>query len=123
GGAALSRSMAAHWNVCFSPDIITWCAWRFCVLTLLLLMSVLPGRADSAASTPPKAEKKTDSAKRTTLFHASLNEDTFEEKIEEKAESLFTGSGQRNEAQPFIERIVFEGNRRIRKDTLQSARA
>ena len=54
-----------------------------------------------------------------TLFHASLNENTLEEKIDEVRPDLIAGDAQQND-QAFIERIDFEGNRRIRRDTLQA---
>jgi len=73
-----------------------------------------------AAVTPAAEESSTDPAKGITLFHASLNTATLEEKIEEVPSSLLAAEGPQGEAQPFIERIDFEGNRRIRKDTLQA---
>jgi outer membrane protein insertion porin family len=54
------------------------------------------------------------------LFHASLNKETLEEKFEEARTSARQQNGQPVETQPFIERIDFDGNRRIRRDTLQA---
>ncbi len=62
-----------------------------------------------------------ESPKGTTLFHASLNETTFEEKLSKIAlGTACSANAQQNETAPFIDRIDFEGNRRIRKDTLQA---
>jgi outer membrane protein insertion porin family len=115
------QSMAAQRNVCFSPDITTWCARQFCVLALLVVVSLFG--ANCRASTTAASEEKSNavSAKGFTLFHASLNENTLEERVDEVPSSLLAGGAQQqNEGQPFIERIDFEGNRRIRRDTLQA---
>ena len=58
--------------------------------------------------------------KATWLFHASLDKTTFEEKIETTLPDNALSDPQQNPDQPFIERIDFDGNRRIRKDTLQA---
>jgi outer membrane protein insertion porin family len=65
-------------------------------------------------------ENRNSSNKSTPLFHASLNEKTLEEKIEEFPGSAAQQSAGKNEGQPFIERIDFTGNRRIRTDTLKA---
>jgi outer membrane protein insertion porin family len=58
-----------------------------------------------------------DADKSVTLFHASLNKTTLEETIVDRpAETL----DEPQQGQPFIEDIRFEGNRRIRRDTLQA---
>ena len=64
-----------------------------------------------------RPEDHTDAAKTVTLFHASLDRTTLEERI---VEAPTAGRQQAAEGQPFIERIDFEGNRRIRRDTLQA---
>ena len=60
------------------------------------------------------------STKATWLFHASLDKSTFEEKIETTLPESAFSDPQQNPDQPFIERIDFDGNRRIRRDTLQA---
>ena len=55
-----------------------------------------------------------------TLFHASLDKTTLEEKVDEIPSRILAGDPQQNPDQPFVERIDFEGNRRIRRDTLQA---
>ena len=114
--------MAAQRIVCFSPVMIAWCVWRLCVFALTLLVFLVLGSNTFAANSSPTAEKSDDSAKSTTLFHASLNEITLEENIDEIPASRFSESGQQPQDpdQPFIEDIRFEGNRRIRRDTLQA---
>jgi outer membrane protein insertion porin family len=72
-----------------------------------------------AARVPTDAERPRESpSKSFTLFHATLNESTFEEKIIEAPTGLLDGQAQQGEVQPFVEEIDFVGNRRIRKDTL-----
>src|ERR1700752_855644 len=103
--------MAAQRNVCSSPGIITWCARRICVFAPVLLLFLAQGSDAFAARVSPAEESGSDSRKSTTLFHASLNETTFEESIVETPSGLFSGSAQQTDAPPVIERIVFEGNR------------
>jgi outer membrane protein insertion porin family len=114
----LSRSTAAQRIVCFPPDITTWCARQFCVFAFIVLVALLGGNS-LAASPRTEGTKDAEPSKGFTLFHASLNENTLEEKMEEIPSNLL-GEAQQNEGQPFIERIDFEGNRRIRRDTLQA---
>jgi outer membrane protein insertion porin family len=80
----------------------------FALLTVLLA----PGTFASAAEEDHAGRSKT-----VTLFHASLDNVTLDENIVETASAP---SRQPAEGQPFIERIDFEGNRRIRRDTLQA---
>jgi outer membrane protein insertion porin family len=115
----LSRSTAAQRIVCFSPDITTWCARQLYVFAFIVVVSLLGGNC--RAATPPAEDKNgTEPSRGFTLFHASLNETTLEEKVEEIPSNLLAGEAQQDEGQPFIERIDFEGNRRIRRDTLQA---
>jgi outer membrane protein insertion porin family len=107
--------MAAQRMVCFSPDITTWCARQFCVFAFIVAVSLF-GR--NCYGAPAGEEVGGPGSKGFTLFHASLNETTLEEKIEEVPANLFAGDGQDNPGQAFVERIDFEGNRRIRRDTL-----
>jgi len=83
----------------------------------MLLVSLVAGRNGYATAA---SEKSSDSAKGRTLFHAWLNKNTLEEKIDELATDLASEGGQQKEEQAFIERIDFEGNRRIRRDTLKA---
>ena len=88
--------------------------WRVCVFVAALL-AVLGFFAGASF-----AEEISSLSKATVLFHASLDKTTFQETIESTLpESAFSGP-QQNPDQPFIEQIEFEGNRRIRKDTLQA---
>ena len=90
-------------------------ATRACVVAVLFFaLTTIFAPAAFASSTP---EDHTGSAKTITLFHASLDKVTLEENIVETASQPSRPQG---EGQPFIERIDFEGNRRIRKDTLQA---
>lgn len=116
GGAALNRVAAAKRNFCFSPDITSWWARRFYIFVLITLFSVF-GKHCIGAAVP--AEEK-EAGKGFTLFHASFNESTLEERVDELPGNLFAGDAQDGGGvtQPFVERIEFEGNRRIRRDTL-----
>ncbi len=109
--------MAAQRVVCFPPAKNGWCVRRFTIFALSLLLPLLSGANGNAASA---ADSEADSVKGALLFHASLNEVTLEEKITEVPTGLAASDGPQNEEQPFIERIDFEGNRRIRRDTLQA---
>ena len=111
------RSTAAKRNFCSSPDITTWCARQFCVLALVAAVSLI-GKNSVAAKIPAEAENGKQPPPSFTLFHATLNENTLEEKIDEIPSGLLAADGQDTQGQPFVERIDFEGNRRIRRDTL-----
>jgi outer membrane protein insertion porin family len=111
--------VAAQRIVCFPPAKNVWCVRRFVIFVLTLLLPLLLGTNCIAASTSVTANDA-DSVRGALLFHASLDEITLEEKIVEVPTGLALGDGPQNEEQPFIERIDFEGNRRIRRDTLQA---
>jgi outer membrane protein insertion porin family len=87
----------------------------------MVVVSLFVGNR-AAARVPTEAGRPRESASKSfTLFHASLNETTFEEKFEEAPTGLLAAAAQQaqqNEPQPFVEEIDFVGNRRIRKDTL-----
>jgi len=87
-----------------------------CVFLLVLLMFLCCARSSASEKTPSPRDRT--KAHAWTLFHASFDKTTLEEKIEERLPPDKTQSG--NEGQPFIEGINFEGNRRIRRDTLQA---
>ncbi|HXY01134.1 MAG TPA: outer membrane protein assembly factor BamA [Candidatus Limnocylindrales bacterium] len=73
-----------------------------------------------ATETPRAFGESANSTNRRTLFHGSLDKTSLEEKIEEALPPSEAQGSLRAEAQAFIELIAFEGNRRIRKDTLQA---
>jgi outer membrane protein insertion porin family len=106
--------VAAKRIVCFPPDRSTWCARQYLVLALVVVVSLLgAGKARGG-----EESAKTDSSgKGFTLFHAALNETTLEEKIDEVPSEMQAGQDGTG-SQPFVERIEFDGNRRIRRDTL-----
>ena len=89
--------------------------WRECVLVsallpvLLLTLAVATHAAESSSGGAP-----------VVLFHASYDKSTLAEKIVDNVPSPAFSDSQQNPDQPFIEDIVFDGNRRIRKDTLQA---
>jgi outer membrane protein insertion porin family len=87
---------------------------RVCVL--IFLAAILSVSRPSLAST---SSDSADADKSVTLFHASLNKVTLEETIVERPTET-SPDAQAAEGQPFIEDIRFEGNRRIRRDTLQA---
>jgi len=109
--------MAAKRIFCFSPDITTWCARQCCVFAFVVTVSLLGGNC-LGAPVSGEGKSSTESPKGFTLFHASLNELTLEEKVEEIPSRLLAADGQQDASQAFIERIDFDGNRRIRRDTL-----
>jgi outer membrane protein insertion porin family len=108
--------MAAQRRVCVSPIMDAQRALRLCVFVFALLAFLSFQRASAAESA--NTSSSSDSSKGITLFHASLDKTTLEEKIEDLTAKFAQQSAQQNEAQPFIDRIDFEGNRRIRRDTL-----
>jgi outer membrane protein insertion porin family len=58
--------------------------------------------------------------KPTYLLHASLNETTFEEKIEDYLGAAAQAQSNQAQAQEFIQRIEWNGLRRIRRDTVNA---
>jgi outer membrane protein insertion porin family len=96
-------------------------ALRRCVFTALLLIPfALLSHTSSASSSSEKPEDGSDSRKSFSLFHAFIDAKTLEEKVDDFAALEPAESSQQNEGQPFVERIDFDGNRRIRRDTLQA---
>ncbi|MGB8325907.1 MAG: outer membrane protein assembly factor BamA [Candidatus Acidiferrum sp.] len=96
---------------------------RACVRSLspcLLLMFLLEFSPTLVVANPAHIEDATEVAKGAYLLHASLNEKTLDENIEDFAGIQPQGQGNAEAPQGFIERIDFEGNRRIRRDTLQA---
>jgi outer membrane protein insertion porin family len=110
------RSMAAQSKLCSSAVDAQRKPGAFVVTALLFLLCAFPLFASS-----PHEDEAEHSPKGTTLFHASLDEVSLKESIVESPASLAVSAEQQHpEGQPFIERIDFEGNRRIRRDTLQA---
>jgi outer membrane protein insertion porin family len=96
-------------------------ALRRCVFASLLLAPfALFSHNSSASHSTDKPRHDGDSGTSFSLFHAFIDEKTLEEKVDDFARLAPAGSAQQNEGQPFVERIDFEGNRRIRRDTLQA---
>jgi len=92
-----------------------------CVFTALLLTPfVLFSQASTASSVADPPEDASGSRKPVSLFHAFFDEKTLEETVDDFTAPPRAESSQQNEGQPFVERIDFEGNRRIRRDTLQA---
>jgi outer membrane protein insertion porin family len=97
--------------------LTNWSVRQLCVFGLLLAVSLL-GRNCPAAPRTAESDSTTAPAKGFTLFHASLDETTLEEKVEAVPGIFFAADPQQDPNQPFIEDIDFVGNRRIRRDTL-----
>jgi outer membrane protein insertion porin family len=93
-------------------------AQRFCVCALLIFLAGLGVALSGDAAS--RNDESPDSTKGVTLFHASLDEVTLKETVVELPSGFAAADGQQTEGQPFVERIDFEGNRRIRRDTLQA---
>jgi len=109
--------LAAQRIFCFRPDIESWCARRFYIFAAVM-MFLLASANRVSARLPAEEKDGVAPTKGFTLFHASLNENTLEEKVDEIPGDLLASGAQDNIGQPFIERIEFDGNRRIRRDTL-----
>jgi outer membrane protein insertion porin family len=90
--------------------------WRVCVAAAALVSFFL------LLTSPSLPEEASSSSKAILLFHASFDKTTLAEKIESSVPDPEFADPQQNPNpdQPFIERIDFDGNRRIRKDTLQA---
>jgi outer membrane protein insertion porin family len=91
--------------------LVSPCLW------LVLLLQFSP---TLVVANPAHIEDANEGAKGAYLFHASLNDKTLDENIEDFAAIQPQGQGNGEAPQGFIERIDFEGNRRIRRDTLQA---
>jgi outer membrane protein insertion porin family len=87
------------------------CLW----LLLLFGLGCVPG---SSFAKSTHTEDAANYEKGAYLFHASIDRTTLNENVEDFAGLLPQIQGNPNQA--IIERIDFEGNRRIRKDTLQA---
>ncbi len=85
------------------------------LLTVFVLLS--PALMRGATE---RYEEKAGGAQGQYLFHAFLNEKTFEEKLDEYPSAQQEGTPAQASSGAFIERIEFDGNRRIRADTLKA---
>ncbi len=123
--------MAARRLVCVWSRVDAKRSGRVRVYTplLALLVFLIPGGLLASSRSGTAAESSETAPKTTYLFHASLNENTFEEKIEDFSAQAGQQATQQakqpakaptNDGSAYIERIDFVGNRRIRKDTLQA---
>jgi len=98
-------------------------ARAFCLRVCFHLLVCIPLLSLGSVSfaRPNDVAADAGAAGHSNLFHASLDEKTLEEKIEDRsALAQQVRSDQAQAGQAFIERIDFEGNRRIRRDTLQA---
>ena len=113
--------MAARRIVCFISEMDAARAFRGRVAALAMLLFLLigpnsPGFPAASRSLPRNSNDKQPAY----LLHASLNESTLEEKIEDYLGG--EAQAQNNPAQvpEFIERIDWDGLRRIRRDTVKA---
>lgn len=113
--------MAARRIVCFISEMDAPRAFRGRVAVLVMVLFSLAG-PNCSGSSPAAWNLPGDSndKKPTYLLHASLNETTFEEKIEDYLGA--EAQTQNNPAQvpEFVARIDWEGLRRIRRDTVRA---
>ena len=113
--------MAARRLVCFILEMDAPRALRGRVAVLAMFLFLLAGPNFSGFLTLARnLEEHSRDNKPTYLLHASLNETTFEEKIED-----YLGSQPQSPSNPasvaeFVERIDWEGLRRIRRDTVNA---
>ena len=116
--------MAAQSIVCFVSRtaarlaaVSARLAAPFLVLTFLVALF-----SAAATGAPRSAAESAARPKGTYLFHASLNEKTFEETIEDftPPQSTQSSTTTTTSGNAYIVRIDFVGNRRIRTDTLKA---
>ena len=114
GGAALRIPAAAKSTLCLSTNMNASRPWRVCVVAAAFLSFF------AAFSFASFRKEVASSPRAVLLFHASLDRNTFKETVETTLPESAFSDPQQNPDQPFIENIVFDGNRRIRRDTLQA---
>src|SRR5208337_3152209 len=113
--------MAARRIVCFISDMDAKRAVRARVAALAMALSLLAGPNFPGSPTLARGrDEHSRDRKPTYLLHASLNETTLQEKIED-----YLGAGPQTQSNPaqvqeFIQRIDWEGLRRIRRDTVKA---
>src|SRR6202166_1681253 len=113
--------MAAQWKVCvFSGKNLTrseraGVSWRRLML-LALVSCVAPGLIQAGGS---RLEEKASTGQEHYLFHANLDVNSLTEKIDDFTPAQAGGAAQTG-GNAVIDQIAFEGNRRIRTDTLKA---
>jgi outer membrane protein assembly factor BamA len=114
--------MAAQRIVCFVSRMAARRSGCTRVAAPFLIFIFLVAVFSAAATGAPRSTVESGAApKATYLFHASLDENTFEEKIEDFTPPQSTQSSTATSSgNAYIYRIDFEGNRRIRTDTLKA---
>jgi len=113
--------MAARRIVCFISEMDAPRAWRGRVAVLTMFFFLLAGPNFSGFPTLARSlEEHSRDNKPTYLLHASLNETTFEEKIEDYLGAEAQAQSTQAQAQEFIQRIEWKGLRRIRRDTVNA---
>ncbi len=105
----------------FSGNNSTRCCrkgvFRRLFISLALLMCATPGLLQAGT---PRLEEKDGVAQEHYLFHASLNLNSFEEILDDFTPAQQLGGAAQSTGNAVIASIRFEGNRRIRNDTLQA---
>jgi outer membrane protein insertion porin family len=113
--------MAARRIVCFVSGMDAKRAVRGRVALLGVVLFLLAGPNFSAFSTFARnLEGNSNDQQPTYLLHASLNETTFEEKVEDYLGAEAQAQSNPAQVPEFIERIDWEGLRRIRRDTVKA---
>ena len=109
--------MAAQWRVCVFSGRNAARSGSMGVSFCILLCLLFAARSIQASE---KLEKKPDAAQDHYLFHAFLNLDSLEAKLDEFPDSAVGPEASQSRAGTVIEKIEFLGNRRIRTDTLKA---
>ena len=119
GGAALSRSTAAQWTVCVFSGRNHARSERTGVSlpAILVLASLFLGAPGLIRAAGSRLEEARAQAAEHYLLHASLNLNSLDERVDEFPDALAQGGQPANYV---VEDIRFEGNRRIRTDTLKA---
>jgi len=113
--------MAARRIVCFISEMDAPRALRGRVAVLAMFLFLLAGPNFSGFPTLARnLEEHSRDNKPTYLLHASLDETTFEEKIEDYLGTEAQAQSNQEQAQEFIQRIEWKGLRRIRRDTVNA---
>src|SRR5215472_4509796 len=122
GGAALSLSLAAQRRVCVfagrnaarsARPGVSWGS----LLCLLFGCAVTPHLIHARAA---RLEEKNPAPQDRYLFHAFLNLDSLEEKLDEFPNTAAQPDAAQSRGGAVVDKIEFVGNRRIRTDTLKA---
>ncbi len=117
----MSRSMAARRIVCFISKMDAKRAVRGRVAALAMVLFFLAGPNFPAFSTLARyLDEHYRDNKPTYLLHASLSETTLEEKIEDYLGADPQTQSNQTQVPEFIQRIDWEGLRRVRRDTVNA---